>query len=75
MPQGKPHASGVREEDIELVDAQFDKDGNVVLSGSSGFAGRPEELTQDERDGLNGDDSDEEPRAKKKKDVQFHKGS
>ena len=30
MPEGKTHANAVREEDIELVDADFDKDGNVV---------------------------------------------
>jgi len=30
QPQGKPHASGIREEDIELVDAQFDADGKIV---------------------------------------------
>jgi hypothetical protein len=47
VPQGKPHASNVREEDIELVDAEFDRDGNVVAGGGggghSGFAGRPED--------------------------------
>ena len=30
QPKGKPHASGIREEDIELVDAQFDADGKIV---------------------------------------------
>ncbi len=45
MPQGKPHASNVREEDIELVDADFDADGNVVpgTKKHSGFAGRPDQ--------------------------------
>jgi len=77
VPQGKPHASGVREEDIELVDAQFDKDGNVVVGAPSGFAGMPDdERTQDERDGVDDEDSeDEEPKSKKKKDVVFHKAS
>jgi len=82
VPQGKPHASGVREEDIELVDAQFDKDGNMVLGGgSSGFAGMPDDLTQDEREGSKNqeddddDSEDDEPKSKKKRDVQFHKAS
>ena len=45
VPQGKPHASNVREEDIELVDADFDADGNVVpgTKKHSGFAGRPDQ--------------------------------
>ena len=30
QPQGKPHASGIREEDIELVDAQFDAAGKII---------------------------------------------
>merc|ERR1719186_1389722 len=30
QPKGKPHASGIREEDIELVDAQFDAEGKIV---------------------------------------------
>lgn len=85
VPQGKPHASGVREEDIELVDAQFDKDGNVVVGGGgggpSGFAGMPDDLTQDEREALKNkdddddDSDDDEPKTKKKKDIQFHKAS
>jgi len=77
-PQGKPHASAVREEDIELVDAQFDKDGNVVVGGgASGFAGMPDDdRTQDEKDGMdNNADKAEEPATKKKKDVVFHKAS
>jgi len=79
-PQGKPHASGVREEDIELVDAQFDKDGNVIVGGSaagtSGFAGMPaaDDRTQDEKDGIDTNEKDEPP-VKKKKDVVFHKAS
>lgn len=75
VPVGKPHASGVREEDIELVDAQFDKDGNVVVGAPSGFAGIPDDRTQDEKDGVDTDSEDDEPKAKKKKDVVFHKAS
>jgi len=82
-PVGKPHAGAVREEDIELVDAQFDKDGNVV-TGSSGFAGIPDDddqRTQDEidadRDNAEDGDEDEEdePKSKKKKEMVFHKAS
>ena len=77
-PVGKPHAGAVREEDIELVDAQFDKDGNVV-TGSSGFAGIPDndERTQDEIDADNVEDEDEEdePKSKKKKEMMFQKAS
>lgn len=80
VPQGKPHASNVREEDIELVDAEFDRDGNVVAGGGggghSGFAGRPEDeddddVAADER----GDDYDDQPKSKKKKDIRFEKAS
>jgi hypothetical protein len=69
VPQGKPHASNVREEDIELVDADFDADGNVVpgTKKHSGFAGRPDQEDDD--------DSDDEPKQKKNKDIVFHKGS
>jgi len=28
-PKGKPHASGIKEDDIELVDAQFDESGRI----------------------------------------------
>ena len=82
-PLGKPHNSGIREEDIELVDAQFDKDGNIVASGGlppgqsviagapSGFAGIPDDeddRTQDEKDGVHSeDDGSEEDVPKKKK--------
>jgi len=41
VPKGKPHASGIREEDIELVDAQFDKDGKISKLSA-------EEKSQDE---------------------------
>jgi len=80
VPQGKPHASNVREEDIELVDAEFDRDGNVVAGGGggghSGFAGRPEDeddddVAADERE----DDYDDQPKSKKKKDIRFEKAS
>ena len=79
---GKPHNSGIREEDIELVDAQFDKDGNIVASGGlppghsviagapSGFAGIPDEeddRTQDEKDGIDPDEADSEDEAPKNK--------
>ena len=76
-PVGKPHLSGVREEDIELVDAQVDKDGNVVVGSKSGFAGVPDYRTQDEIDGVDSesDSEEDEPKAKKKKDVVFHKAS
>lgn len=64
------------------MDAQFDKDGNMVLGGgSSGFAGMPDDLTQDEREGSKNqeddddDSEDDEPKSKKKRDVQFHKAS
>jgi hypothetical protein len=79
---GKPHNSGIREEDIELVDAQFDKDGNIVASGGlppgqsviagapSGFAGIPDDdddRTQDERDGVDPNDEGSDDEAPKKK--------
>jgi len=76
VPQGKPHASNVREEDIELVDAEFDRDGNVVAGGGSGFAGRPEDEEDDERAAdEGGDDYDEEPKTKRSKNIQFAKAS
>lgn len=53
QPKGKPHASGIREEDIELVDAQFDAEGKIVGSG-----GREEEKCLDELE------EDGEPAAK-----------
>ena len=79
---GKPHNSGIREEDIELVDAQFDKDGTIVASGGlppgqsviggapSGFAGIPDEeddRTQDEKDGIDPEDQDSDEDGPKKK--------
>lgn len=82
-PVGKPHNSGIREEDIELVDAQFDKDGNIVASGGlppgqaviagapSGFAGIPEDeddRTQDEKDHVDSDgDGSDDDGPRKKK--------
>ena len=44
-PQGKPHNSGIREEDIELVEAEFDQDGKIVASGQT------EEKSLDELEG------------------------
>ena len=68
-PVGKPHAGAVREEDIELVDAQFDKDGNVCIGLQE-----EDERTQDEKEGVKQDDSDEdEPQSKKK--MKFTKAS
>ena len=68
-PVGKPHAGAVREEDIELVDAQFDKDGNVCVGLQE-----EDERTQDEKEGVKQDDSDEdEPQSKKK--MKFTKAS
>eukprot|EP00092_Neocalanus_flemingeri_P009394 GFUD01010108.1.p1 GENE.GFUD01010108.1~~GFUD01010108.1.p1 ORF type:complete len:316 (+),score=126.97 GFUD01010108.1:26-949(+) len=57
QPKGKPHASGIREEDIELVDAQFDAEGKII----GGV--REEERCLDElEEGEEGDDG--EPPAK-----------
>jgi len=78
MPQGKTHANAVREEDIELVDADFDKDGNVVpgQKKSSGFAGRHDSDDWDDDDPKAADEiDDDEPKAKKRKDVVFQKAT
>merc|ERR1719186_17855 len=56
QPKGKPHASGIREEDIELVDAQFDAEGKIV----GGV--REEDKCLDELE--DDDDDDDEPAAK-----------
>ena len=50
VPKGKPHASGIREEDIELVEGKFDADGNLSRPSD-------EDKCQDE--------IDEEPPSKK----------
>jgi len=56
QPTGKPHASGIREEDIELVDAQFDAEGKIV-----GGIVREDEKCLDE---MTEEDKDGEPSAK-----------
>merc|ERR1719347_106594 len=43
VPKGKPHASGIREEDIELVEGKFDADGKLSKPSD-------EEKCQDELD-------------------------
>lgn len=77
IPQGKPHASNVREEDIELVDAEFDKDGNVVAGTKkhSGFAGRPDEEDDVEDERAADEYDDDQPKSKRKKEVLFQKAS
>jgi len=66
-PVGKPHASGVREEDIELVDAQFDKDGNVVVGQPAGDERSQDELEAERQQAeSDSDDDDDEPKSKRK---------
>merc|ERR1719412_3109073 len=68
-PKGTPHASGIREEDIELVERKFDDGAGIP----EGFAGLPdEEKTLDE---LEGEPAEPVEKAAKKEPIKFAKSS
>jgi len=62
-PKGKPHASGIREEDIELVEAEFDKDGKITKPGGNDKC--RDELDEDyEGEGYEVEEDEEPPNKK-----------
>merc|ERR1719187_1862070 len=68
-PKGTPHASGIREEDIELVERKFEDGAGIP----EGFAGLPdEEKTLDE---LEGEPAEPVEKAAKKEPIKFAKSS
>ena len=56
----------MREEDIELVDAQFDKDGNVVVGQPAGDERSQDELEAERQRDDSDSEDDDEPKSKRK---------
>merc|ERR1719186_1975262 len=72
-PKGTPHASGIREEDIELVERKFEDGKAVAVGAPAGFAGIPEE--EKALDELDGDPAEPVEKAPKKDPIKFTKSS
>jgi len=65
-PKGRPHASGIKEDDIDLVDAEA-ADVDERIKKTQKKRGSDNEEEEDEEDGDDDDDDDGEPKKKRAK--------